>query len=264
MFTIAALSLLLAACGSSQGDEQASVSPLPAAIIGDLKNSNDIWNRRQPAVWSSSTSTTSTSGSAPSSRTTTGTVPADGTWLERVGMRPDWGPSTHVYSPGWDAEPAYYTYGSVMEDAYDPTIGYPYGGSSITVEVDDKGNGTAGTGNLSASRQQSNQKSSSSTTVLGRRSTSTQSSGGTSIQLPSGRTVDGQTNDSATSGSGRIVTLGTGGTYGTRGCPAPDPRDVTAGSGVVLPVLIKGSCPVTTTILRYPEQENSVFGSMDF
>ncbi len=270
-------SLLLTAC-SSQSQNTIAAAPLPASVVGDLKNSNDFWDSRRPYIWSADSLNTSSS-SVPHYSTGDWQPGGDRTWLERVGMRPDWGPTTHAYSPGWDQEdPTYITYGSIMEDTYDTTIGYRYGGGSATVEIDSKGNGV--TTNASAQdlkdaeereasgnglRLSSGQTVGGSTSSSGKSgSASSTSGGGKTLRLPSGRVIDGETDQSAMTGSGRIVTLSTGGNYGTRGCPEPDPRDVTAGSGVALPVLIKGSCPVTTTILRYPEQGDSVFGSMDF
>lgn len=303
ILAIVGASLLLTAC-SSQSQETTAAAPLPASVMGELRNSNDYWDSRRPYHWDAASSTSSavsvpggslstSSSTSSSSRPSSSLAAPDRTWLELVGMRPDWGPTIHVYSPGWDRQPYYITYGSIMEDTYDTTVGYPHGGGSATVETDKEGNAVTPNAPAqdldSATERDSNEggglrlpsgqtvggdddedddsdDEDSSSTSRSSSSSSRRGGNGKTLILPSGRVIDG-ISDSAiqtsSSGSGRVVTLSTG-SYGTVACPEPDPRAVTAGSGVVLPGLIKGNCPVTTTILRYPEEEESVFGSMNF
>lgn len=252
---------------------------------GSLSNSSS----RGSSLSSSSSSSTEGSGG-------TG-MPSDGRgWLARVGMAPQWGPDGHAQG---DRNPGQLP----AEEGFMPeNFQYAYDNDFGFVAVDEE-EAEGGTGTSSSSRGASNGGSNSSSsggssggglrlpsgrTVGGQSSNgSTSSTGGQGVlRLPSGRTVDGQSNSSSSGGGNGTITLpsgrvidgesdeqamnGSGSTVrlasgGGRGCNQPDQGEVTSGEpGVTFPVLYKGNCPVSTSILRVPEKEGSTFGSMDF
>ncbi len=296
--------LCLAGCGTSTTNEGSTVAPLPLAEVGTMRTSNDYWNAQRPYAWdddatnSERTSSASRSSGRPlSSSTPSADVHAlsdDRDWLARVGMSPEWGPDGHAYgdrNPGQiPAEEGFMP--ENFQYAYDNDFGFVATEQSGTSSSSGSGgrsssrSGSSGAGSagmtsggglrLPSGRTVDGQSNSSSVAsgqgglrlpsgrmVDGQTNTSSSSSGGgQTLTLPSGRTVDGESNDQAMNGTGSTVRLASG---GGRGCNQPDPGGVTGGDpGVTFPVLYKGTCPVTTTILRVPDKQESVFGSMDF
>ncbi len=281
ILALMAATLVLSACSSSRTDAP-TPTPLQASVVGDLKNSNDIWNNHRPYAWETASSLPSsasdTPGSSIAASSTAATDPSssranaprdDRSWLELVGMSPQWGPDGHEFagthptdevwsmagngsSSSWFSTTLDGSTTSTSHDEYRVTLG---DGSARTASANSDGNGTL---NLPSGQR-----------VDGRTSSSSTAGGnGQTLRLPSGRVVDGVSNSTTVSGSGSTQT-GNGQTVslrytGSAGCHQPDPRDVTSGSGILLPGLIKGNCPVAAAILRVPERADGIFGSMDF
>lgn len=296
VFALLAATLFLVGCGSSDASsEQAYAAPLPSSNVGTMRTSNEYWNSQRPYAWDSGSTgiaggngSATTSSSASSRHSSSSGMNGGGNergWLARVGMSPQWGPDGHEYgdrNPGQlPAEEGFMP--ENFQYAYDNDFGF------VATE-DESGSTTSngGTGSTSsnsggglrlpsgqtAGGSGSNSSGSgmssggglrlpSGRTVDGQPDNGSSSSGGNgTITLPSGRVIDGQSNDQAMNGTGSTVRLASG---GGRGCNQPDQGDVTGGApGVTFPVLYKGTCPVTTTILRVPDKQDSVFGSMDF
>ncbi len=276
--------LLLAACGASNTPSEPAAKALPASLVGGLNTSNDYWNKHRPYTWDETTPSPSNGGSASSTTGGSIVVTPDGTiidqrsWLEQVGMNPQWGPDGHtlVSSSSSAATVAQVTSSSSSSRG-------SFFGTSATKSSSSAGGLFFGTSSNSSSSKGSSsflssQSSSASTangpvrlpsgtTLDGQVASNGQTAGGGSntITLPSGRVIT--VNGTATSSSSSSSATGSGTKLatrtGTRGCPAPGPNVSTFGSGWLLPGLINGNCPLNTTMLKVAERP-SVFGSMDF